>query len=175
MAERCPVTTAQGEQCRNRIMAGYDRCYVHAHGVPSTAGRPGLLTEEVADLLVASLRYGNYVTVATRSAGINWDTFKGWMRRGATGEEPYAQLKERVEKARAEGQVRLVAIVAKAAETDWRAANWLLERQWPEQWGGVSVRVRTEAEAQPEVEELTDEDPFSEFDELAERRSRRAG
>jgi len=169
------MKTASGEQCRNRIMAGSDRCYVHAVGVPATAGRPGLLTDEVADLLVTSLRLGNYVTVATRAAGIAWPTFKVWMQRGATGEEPYAQLKERVEKARAEGQVRHVAIVSRAAETDWRASTWLLERQWPEQWGGVSVRVRTEAEAQPEVEDLTEADPFSEFDELAERRSRRAG
>jgi len=175
MAEQCSELTAEGEQCRNHVMAGYSRCYVHQVGVPSTAGRPGLLNDDVADLIVASLRYGNYVTVATRSAGVKWDTFKGWMRRGATGEEPYAQLRERVEKARAEGQVRLVAIVAKAAETDWRAANWLLERQWPDQWGGVSVRVRAEAGAEPEVEELTETDPFSEFDELADRRSRRAG
>lgn len=175
MAERCPMTTAAGEQCRNRIMVGSDRCYVHAVGVPATAGRPGLLTPEVADLLVASLRYGNYVTVATRAAGVNWDTFKGWMQRGATGEEPYAQLKERVERARAEGQVRHVAIVSRAAETDWRASTWLLERQWPEMWGGVSVRVRAETEGQPEVEELVETDPFAEFDELADRRSRRAG
>lgn len=174
MADQCPVTTVEGEQCRNRIMAGYSRCYVHQVGVPLNAGRPTLLTDEVADLLVASLRYGNYVTVASRSAGISWATFKVWMVRGREGEEPYAALRERVEKARAEGQVRLVAIVAKAAETDWRAANWLLERQWPDQWGAVSVRVRAEAEAQPELEELTDFDPFSEFDELAERRSRRA-
>ena|SRR5215831_14406176 len=175
MAEQCPVTTAQGERCRNRIMAGYDRCFVHAIGVPTNAGRPTTLTPEVEDLLVASLRYGNYVTVATRAAGVGWSTFKAWMQRGAAGEEPYAQLKERVEKARAEGQVRLVAIISRAAETDWRAANWLLERQWPEQWGGVSVRVRTEAEDQPEVEELTETDPFAEFDELAERRRSRAG
>jgi hypothetical protein len=173
--EQCPVITATGEQCKNRIMRGYDRCYVHAVGVPATAGRPSLLTEEVAALLVASLRAGNYPTVASRAAGISWQTFVAWMQRGAKGEEPYAQLKEQVERARAEGQVRHVAIVSRAAESDWRASAWLLERQWPEQWGGVSVRVRAEAEPQPEVEELTDTDPFSEFDELAERRNRRAG
>jgi hypothetical protein len=129
----------------------------------------------VQDRLLASLRAGNYLHIAAKAAGISLSTFKVWMQRGKEGEEPWTTLKAEVEKARAEGQVRNVAIIAKAAESDWRAAVWLLERGSPELWGAVSVRVRSDAEPPPDQEVLEAEvDPFMEFDELAERRAARA-
>jgi alkanesulfonate monooxygenase SsuD/methylene tetrahydromethanopterin reductase-like flavin-dependent oxidoreductase (luciferase family) len=118
------------------------------------------------------LRVGNYLHVAIRAAGIARQTFDGWMTRGLSGleaDEPYRRLRDRVEQARAEGQARHVALVARAATDDWRAAAWLLERQYPAMWGAVSVRVRAE---EPEPQELPTaaSDPFAEVDELAERR-----
>ena len=172
---QCTETTAAGERCKNATYGPLDRCYVHAVGVSPAAGRPIKLTSEVADRLVATLRSGNYLHVAVKAAGIHRDTFLEWMKRGATGESPFAELRERVEQSRAEGQVRNIALIARAAEEDWRAAAWLAERSYPELWGGVSVRVRAEAEPPPQdVEALTEDDPFTEFDELAERRRRRA-
>jgi integrase len=43
-----------------------------------------------------------------------------------------AELEAAVE--RATDEMRLVATVAAAAPTNWRAAAWLLSRRWPERW-----------------------------------------
>jgi hypothetical protein len=155
-------------------MAGSERCSVHV----GLGGRPTALTDEVADQLETMLRAGNYVHVAIRAAGVSRSTFNEWMRRGLSRlkrDRPYRELRERVETAQAEGQVRHVAMVSKAAADDWRAATWLLERQYPALWGGVSVRMRPPAEEAGEAEVMVpdEDDPFMEVDELAEARRRR--
>jgi hypothetical protein len=62
---------------------------------------------------------------------------------------------------------RLLALVARAAQTQWRASAWLLERGHPERW---ALRPRALEDAAP-VPGAGD-DPFAEVDELAERRRR---
>lgn len=132
-----------------------------------------LLSEAIAAKLDASLREGNYVKTAVEAAGIARSTFYNWMKRGtssAAEDKPYRELRARVEKARAEGESMLVGHIAAKAATDWRAAAWLLERQYPERWGRVSVNARgKDDEDEPPVEV----DPFAEVDELAERRASR--
>jgi hypothetical protein len=174
--QRCGQPTAKGTPCQLPVADGTDRCWTHLSTSP--VGRPSLLTDEVAEMLVTMLRSGNYVHVAIRAAGIASQTFGLWMKRGLSEkpkDAPYRELRQRVERARAEGQVRHVALIARAADEDWRAASWLLERQYPELWGGVSVRIRTEAEPPVAAEEQAEFDPFAEVDELAERRRTRSG
>jgi hypothetical protein len=53
-----------------------------------------------------------------------------------------------VEKAQAEAEARDVAIIAKAAPDDWRAAAWRLERKAPRRYGPrVQLAVQQELEA----------------------------
>jgi hypothetical protein len=169
----CSQMTANGTPCKSAAYANTDRCYAHLKIGPH--GRPSLLTDETADQLVAMLRLGNYLYVAVRAAGISRQTFDRWMLRGESDlpeDEPFKAFRARVERARAEGQVRHVATVSRAAETDWRAATWLLERQYPSLWGAVSVKVRGD-EAEPVEERAAAPaaaDPFAEVDELAQRR-----
>jgi hypothetical protein len=47
------------------------------------------------------------------------------------------------------GEVRLLALVAGEAKLNWRAAVWLLERQWPERWGPAGRASRPFAPAGP--------------------------
>lgn len=136
-------------------------------------GKP-IISEAIAAKLVASLREGNYVPTAAKAAGISRSVFYKWLARGksnAPEDKPYRELRERVEHARAEGEAALVARIANRATADWRAAAWILERQYPERWGRVSVNARgaSEEDEEPPVEV----DPFAEVDELAERRATR--
>jgi hypothetical protein len=171
---QCSATTTKGTRCRKHAVEGAELCAFHL----SKVGRRTLLTEQVADQLVAMLKAGNYVTVATRAVGVSRRTFSEWMRRGksdAPADAEFRVLRERVTKARAEAEVRHVAQISAAATDSWQAAAWMLERQYPDRWGRVSVRLREDAPPPAPEQELplTVDDPFTEVDELAERRRNR--
>jgi hypothetical protein len=166
----------RGEQCRNNAVAGHDVCSVHL----GVAVRTTLFSQDVADRLVTMLRAGNYLHVAVSAAGIGMSTYRDWMRRGRSQklvDVEHREFRARIESARAEGEARMVAVIARAAqEGDWRAALSLLEREFPERWGPVSVRQRDDAmPQQPEESPVDESDPFREVDELAQRRRTRTG
>jgi hypothetical protein len=120
------------------------------------------------------LRAGNYIGVCCHAVRITRQTFALWMQRGlsdADADAPFRDFRERVEQARAEGEVRNVTHIAKAATTSWQAAAWLLERQFPERWGRPSAPQRQDVEKDEPGE--AEFDPFAEVDELAERRRSR--
>jgi hypothetical protein len=169
----CSQRNRRGGPCGNPAYGGTDRCWAHLRTGPEALA----LDDDVLDRLEAMLRAGNYLHVAVRAAGIARATFAEWLGRAkseAPEDEPYRELRDRVERARAVGQTQLVESIAAAAVDDWRAATWLLERQHPTLWGGVSVRVREEAPP-PEADLPDADDPFAEVDELAERRAQRPG
>jgi hypothetical protein len=71
--------------------------------------------------------------------------------------------------ARVLAEERLIAQVAAAAKTNWRASAWLLERRYPERWAAPPRRADDEL---PPV--VAEHDPFWEVDQLAaKRRARR--
>lgn len=130
-----------------------------------------VLDDEALDRLATMLRAGNYVTVAARAVGVSPDRLAEWLERGASShadDRGFVELRERLDRARADAEVRHVALVAAAAAENWQAAAWLLERGFPERWARVSQREKATGEAPVET------DPFAEVDELAEQRRRRA-
>jgi hypothetical protein len=160
--------------CQARAVTDGDKCAFHKDG---KVGEPQKLTPELAEQLVSLLRAGNYVAVAVRATGISRALFYQWLDRGASDapeDAEYAELRARVEEAKAHAEARHVANIANAARENWQAAAWLLERMYPERWGRVSVRVRDAAvdAAQPN-ETTTPDDPFAEVDDLAAARRRR--
>lgn len=177
MRQRCSQLTAKGEPCQAWAMRGGERCQAHA----GLVGRKTLLTPATADHLVAMIRAGTYLPVALRAAGVARRTYVEWMTRSRSGKPSdalYRDLRERVEQAKAEAEVRLVAEITRASRDSWQAAAWLLERLAPTRYGKPSVRIRTEAPPEPVVEEElppASDDPFAEVDELAERRRGRVG
>lgn len=113
-------------------------------------GRPIKLTPELQEELVKVIRAGNYIETACAYVGINKTTFYDWLKRGARekerlaknpnarpkkSEQPFVELSNAVEKALAQAEIRDVAIIGKAAEENWQAAAWRLERKFPERWG----------------------------------------
>lgn len=141
VSARCSQSTRRGAPCRNAPLPGFDRCRVHAR-------RP---SQEQIEELVAILRLGAYPDVALVAAEVEADR----------------ELAERLIRARAEGELRNVALIAQAARGgSWAAAAWLLERHYPERWGRV---LRTSVEPATELAPTTSDS----LDELAGRRERR--
>lgn len=115
--------------------------------------RPTKLTQEVSDRLVRLIRAGNFATVASAACGICRDTFQRWLRRGAKEESGiYRDLVIALDEASAIAEARNVAIIMKAAESQWQAAAWYLERRAPDRWGRASasaVQARPENDPKP--------------------------
>ena len=96
--------------------------------------RPAKLTPERADDLVVLLAARVPVEVAARSVNVSRRTLDRWLRQD--------ELRERVERARAAGaestdalsEARAVVLILRAAQEDWRAAAWWLERRHPQRW-----------------------------------------
>lgn len=113
-----------------------------------------LLTDEVHDRIVGTLRLGNYVEHAASYAGISRGTLYNWLKKGDEArskrengaeldeiEERYAKFSKDVDNARAAAVVRNVSIIQQAAQTNWQAAGWWLERTAPQHFGR---QMRTE-------------------------------
>ena len=101
------------------------------------SGRPTKLTPEVQAKICEAIRAGNYIETAAAFAGIRKSTLYDWLRRGQRASHGlYRSFSEAVEKAQADTEARDVALIAKAAaEGNWKAAAWRLERKFPERWG----------------------------------------
>ncbi len=111
-------------------------------------GRPKLepvVTQRIVDLI----RAGNFLEVAATAAGIHKSTLHRWLRQGRTQVRGrYRKFLAAVEKAQAESESRDVALIAKAASTDWRAAAWRLERKIPRRYGPrVQLSVQQELDS----------------------------
>lgn len=92
------------------------------------SGRPTKYTEDKADAIVAAVRAGATLRLAAASAGISLDTLARWRKR-------FAAFADRLTEAEGKAAVRPLALIAEAAKRDWRAAAWLLERRFPEEYG----------------------------------------
>jgi transposase len=105
------------------------------------AGRPSKLTPERRDDLTLMLANGVPVGVAARSVEVSPRSVRRWLNEG--------DLRERVAELRAAQRVepdalseaRLVVLILRASEHDWRASAWWLERRWPERWGAARMHT----------------------------------
>jgi hypothetical protein len=132
---------------------------------------PSKLTPETQDRIATMIRAGNPTDLAARVAGIHPSTYDEWMARGllpGRANVKHRAFRAAVEQARAENEAILANRIAKAAASgSWRAACWLLERQYPERWSAGRARDGAgEVERRPNA-------AASIRDELAQRREAR--
>src|SRR3990167_2783388 len=81
-----------------------------------TGGRPTKLTPEIQERIVAVIRANCPIDTAAAFAGIDRDSYHEWMKRGAREERGiYREFSDKVKLAMAEGEVRGVANIQKAA------------------------------------------------------------
>ena len=98
------------------------------------AGRPSKLTREVEADLTLLLAEGVPVKLAAAATNVSPRSVRRWLHEG--------DLRERVaevraaERAHADAtcEARLVVLILRAAQTDWRASAWSLERRHPGRW-----------------------------------------
>lgn len=115
-----------------------------------SAGRPTRLTPSVEKKVIKALKDGNYIETAAALAGISKSSIYEWLKRGAREiqrlednprarlkkeEEPFVRFSDAVEKAQAMAEARDLSLIGQAAEGDWKAAAWRLERKFPDKWG----------------------------------------
>ena len=117
-----------------------------APGTTSTGPRSKHTREREMEV-VARVASGVPVGQAAEMAGVNRSTLWRWRRDDE-------QLDKALLMARASFLARQVERIDKAAEDDWRAASWLLERSEPASWGR-RIEVSVEAEGRAVVDPLT--------------------
>ena len=116
------------------------------------------ISEEKIKQIVEAVRAGNFIETAAAFAGLSKQTLYNWLKEGMrerdrreNGEEPnrtkdmYVKFSIDIEQAMAEAEMRDVEIITKAAEQQWQAAAWRLERKFPDRWGKkVAVDAKQE-------------------------------
>lgn len=110
-------------------------------------GRPTVMDAVTQKAILDMIRTGAPKKVACLAAGIAESTLYRWLQKAKDGEHPeFIGFFEALEQARVEGVTERFQIIQKAAGRDWRAAAWLLSREYPEEF---SVRMRFELEPDP--------------------------
>ena len=106
---------------------------------------------DTCNKLIAYLRAGNFITTALRAAGVTKTAYYRWMIEGAEEIDrlekghppnphstPYMEFYLAVNRACAESEADDVKTISEAAETQWQAAAWRLERKFKGRWGKLT-------------------------------------
>jgi len=95
-----------------------------------------LETETVARLRDA-LAAGNTTRTACAMAGISDKSLYRWLKEAESAPEGHelVEFRDTVKGAKAVAEHRNVMVIQEAAQKDWRAAAWFLERRWPKDYG----------------------------------------
>ena len=114
--------------------------------------RPSKFSAELGHAIAIHIGYGCSVEQAAQAEGIAPDTIRRWLRR-------YPAFAAEVDQARAQCVVKLLRHVNRAAEKDWKAAAWLVERLHPENYGRLPQRVALDfGMSVPDFSQMSDAD-----------------
>ena len=111
--------------------------------------------DKIVEDVARAIALGMTQNDAARAAGVQPRTFESWLEKGRAGNPAYARIVDPIDNARALGQRSLADRIAKASNTDWRAAAWILERRHPEEWG-KSTDVRLTGNLDLELGKMSD-------------------
>ena len=94
-------------------------------------GRTVGLIARIQHIVGDAIAAGNHFSVAADAAGISKSTLEKWRRRGARGEQPFADFVKAIHQAELDWEVSAVKAIQSAGEKDWRAHLELLSRRIP--------------------------------------------
>lgn len=96
--------------------------------------RPTRLTEQVQNAVCDAIRHGATYQAAAEAAGIAYSTFNDWRK----DQRPrYVKFSEAIMRANADAQLDLLAKILNKSDDDWRAAAWILERRFKNDFGAA--------------------------------------
>jgi hypothetical protein len=105
----------------------------------SLVGRPTAFDQATANRVIEGVERGLTFANAAALAGISYSTLNRWRKRGQSptcGNEEFREFWKRLERAKGEAALRLLNCINSAAESgDWKAATWILERRYSNEWG----------------------------------------
>jgi hypothetical protein len=90
-------------------------------------GPKGVLTAPLQRHICESLEKCNTIKTSMQNAGLSERVFYDWMK-------IHPSFAAAVYRARAKAKMKLVRIIIDQAPNDWRAAAFLLERSWPQEY-----------------------------------------
>lgn len=102
---------------------------------PRANGRPAKFSDEAVEKFLQAMRLCHDVETCASYAGLAPRTIHYWLAdaREKGEQSTFYGFLQKVEEAKHSAKIRNVAIIEKAAEKDWKAAAWLLERRhWKE-------------------------------------------
>jgi hypothetical protein len=99
--------------------------------------RPTKLTPETSKAILDALAYGATYKDAAEAAGVDYDTFNNWMKRGREAKSgEFFEFFGSVRQTEAAARLKYLSTIAKAAmDGDWRAALEYLKRRDRSSWG----------------------------------------
>ena len=130
--------------------------------------RPTKLTPEVHEAIVDGINAGLTFRLSCARAGVTPATFYNWLKKGEVAQSgALMEFFNAVERAKADSALRLISQITLQAPADWRAAAFILERRFPDDYGKrtevtgkdgspVKVDAKTQHVFQP-TKELWDE------------------
>lgn len=110
-------------------------------------GRPSKFTKARKDRIIQAIKAGCTYELASDYAGITRKTLWEWLKKG---EDPknraYVTFSNEIKKAEAEGAMVHLGNIEKAAQKDWKASAWMMERRHSYSRDGIKSQRPQEKE-----------------------------
>lgn len=111
-------------------------------------GRPRVITDEVQEAILRTIRLGLHPDRAAMAHGISSATMRSFKRR----HPEFAKLMKEAEAAAEENYLSRLML---HTDKQWTACAWILERRFPERWAKRDqIEVSTKGEAQQLLDNL---------------------
>lgn len=138
---------------------------------------------EVKDRFLAAIERGATYELASGFAGITYQCYLNWMKKGEAqlnsdsdekevGDE-YLEFYRNVKASEGKAAIKWLMQIDKAADIQWQAAAWKLERRYPQQYGKTVQEVQGK-DGTPLYGNMPESEKLKRVDEILERARKRA-
>jgi hypothetical protein len=114
-------------------------------------GRPTLLNPTRQAALLEAIEQGMPLKQAAAIAGMSYDTLNAWQKRGENESAPeqFRQFCQLLRHSQAVAMQVHLSSICDSAKRDWRAAAWMLERRFPEDFARQQQLEHSVSNAKP--------------------------